>query len=216
MVRRAKAPVSLDGIAGMPEVVRYLMLAFGKIPGVGEKTAQRHALFLATADLGDDGPIAEIERAARFVRERVTRCSQCRALRDATGGEVCAFCADNDRDGALLCVVASEADRLAIERSGAYHGRYFVLGALLSPLEGVDALDLPTDALAAALTPGMEVILALPGTTDGDATVLYLGRELQRASVRVSVLPRGIAHGATLEHADQMTIAAAIGGRRVM
>jgi recombination protein RecR len=216
MARRAKAPVSLDGIAGMPGVVRRLLLELGKIPGVGEKSAQRMALWLASGDLGDGGPLADIERAARFVRERVTRCSQCRALREITGGDVCAFCADDKRDAALLCVVASEADRLAIERSGAYRGRYFVLGALLSPLDGVDASELPVDALAATLTPGMEVILALPGTTDGDATALYLGRELQGTDVRLSVLPRGIAHGATLEHADQLTIAAAIGGRRVM
>ena len=216
MARKAKAPVSLDA-GQLPEILHRVVLAFGLLPGVGEKTATRHAIWLASGDLGADGPLARIEAACALARARVKRCPSCRALCDAaTIGEVCPLCADTGRDAAILCVVASEADRLAIERSGAYRGRYFVLGALLSPLEGVGADELPMDALAAAVTPGMEVILALPGTTEGDATAMVVARALSGTGVRLSALARGIAHGASLEHADQVTIGRAIEGRKVM
>jgi recombination protein RecR len=216
MARRAKAPVSLDA-GQLPEILHRVVLAFGLLPGVGEKTATRHAIWLASGDLGADGPLARIEAACALARARVMRCPSCRALCDAaTVGEVCPLCADTGRDPAILCVVASEADRLAIERSGAYRGRYYVLGALVDPLEGVGAGELPLNDLANAITPGMEMILALPGTTEGDATAMVVARALDGTGVKVSALARGIAHGASLEHADQVTVARAIAGRTVM
>ena len=217
MARKVKAPVSLDA-GQLPEILHRVVLAFGLLPGVGEKTATRHAIWLASGDLGADGPLARIESACALARKRIRHCPSCRALCDADtmADFVCSLCADTGRDKAILCVVASESDRLAIERSGAYRGRYFVLGALLSPLEGVGADELPMDALAAAVTPGMEVILALPGTTEGDATAMVVARALSGTGVRLSALARGIAHGASLEHADQVTIGRAIEGRKVM
>ena len=216
MARKAKAPVSLDA-GQLPEILHRLVLAFGLLPGVGEKTATRHAIWLASGDLGADGPLARIEAACALARSRVKRCPSCRALCDAaTAGEVCPLCADDKRDPAILCVVASESDRLAIERSGAYRGRYYVLGAIVDPLEGVGEEELRLNDLANGLTQGMEVILALPGTTEGDATAMVVARALDGTGVRVSALARGIAHGASLEHADQVTVARAIAGRTVM
>ena len=217
MARKAKAPVSLDA-GQLPEILHRLVLAFGLLPGVGEKTATRHAIWLASGDLGADGPLARIEAACALARKRIKRCPSCRALCDAaTMSEfTCRICADDKRDKAILCVVAREADRLAIEQSGAMHGRYYVLGALVDPLEGVGADELRIDDLANGLTPGMEVILALPGTTEGDATAMVVGRALDGTGVRVTRLAQGIAHGASLEHADQVTIGRAIEGRKVM
>ena len=216
MARKAKAPVSLDA-GQLPEILHRVVLALGLLPGVGEKTATRHAIWLASCDLGADGPLARIEAACALARARVQRCPSCRALCDAaTIGEVCPLCADTGRDAAILCVVASEADRLAIEQSGAMRGRYFVLGALVDPLEGVGADEVPIAALCGLLTPGMEVILALPGSNEGNATAMVIARAVGGIGVRVTRLAQGIAHGASLEHADQVTVAMAIEGRKVM
>ena len=217
MARKAKAPVSLDA-GQLPEILHRVVLALGLLPGVGEKTATRHAIWLASGDLGADGPLARIESACALARKRIRHCPSCRALCDADtmADFVCSLCADTGRDKAILCVVASEADRLAIERSGAYRGRYYVLGAIVDPLEGVGEEELRLNDLANGLTQGMEVILALPGTTEGDATAMVVARALDGTGVRVSALARGIAHGASLEHADQVTVARAIAGRTVM
>ena len=217
MARKAKAPVSLDA-GQLPEILHRVVLALGLLPGVGEKTATRHAIWLASGDLGADGPLARIESACALARKRIRHCPSCRALCDADtmADFVCSLCADTGRDKAILCVVASEADRLAIEQSGAMRGRYFVLGALVDPLEGVGADEVPIAALCGLLTPGMEVILALPGSNEGNATAMVIARAVGGIGVRVTRLAQGIAHGASLEHADQVTVAMAIEGRKVM
>ena len=127
---------------------------------------------------------------------------------------LCQVCGDTQRDGTLLCVVARQVDLMAIERTGAMRGRYFVLGRLLSPLDGVGLADLPLVALRAAVTAGVaEVLLALPGSVDGEATGLALGAMLAAKGVRVTALARGVSHGADLEFADMVTMARAIQAR---
>src|SRR6185295_14648303 len=126
-------------------------------------------------------------------------------------------CRDPRRDASLLCVVARVQDLLAIERSGAMRGRYFVLGKLLSPLEGIGASELPLDALKAAIageTPVREVLVATPPSVDGEATALLVARELAALGVNVTRIASGIPHGGDLEFADQITLGRAIAGRR--
>jgi recombination protein RecR len=192
-----------------------LIQLLSRLPGVGEKTAQRYALFLASEganvarDLGG-------ELSVLF--EKVRPCERCRNLAevDGAGGAVCAVCRDTRRDPSLLCVVARVQDLLAVERSGAMRGRYFVLGKLLSPLDGVGPDELPLRELTQRVRADgvKEVILATPPSVDGEATALLLARELAALGVSVSRIASGVPHGGDLEFSDQITLGRAISGRR--
>lgn len=201
----------------LPDRLRVLVHLLARLPGVGEKTAQRYALFLAS----DGGPLAaelggELAELARKVRP----CDRCGNLAEVSegGAAVCSVCADGKRDGTLLCVVARVQDLLAVERSGSMRGRYFVLGRLLSPLDGVGPDELPLAALAERVrTDGVrEVILATPPSVDGEATALLLARELSAMGVSVSRIASGVPHGGDLEFSDQITLGRAIAGRRAI
>lgn len=129
---------------------------------------------------------------------------------------LCTICRDNKRDPSLVCVVARIQDLIAIERSGAMRGRYFVLGRLISPLEGVGPEDLPIEKLVRQIQEGaiQEILIATPPSVDGEATALLLRRELTRFPVRVSRIASGVPHGGDLEFADQVTLGRAIEGRK--
>jgi recombination protein RecR len=129
---------------------------------------------------------------------------------------LCAICRDRRREPHLLCIVHRVQDLLAIERSGAMRGRYFVLGRLLSPLDGVGPDELPLRALGARIREDEinEVILATPPSVDGEATALLLARELSQQGVKISRIASGVPHGGDLEFADQVTLGRAIDGRR--
>lgn len=202
----------------MPERLARVAQMLGKLPGVGEKTAQRFALFLATTD---EATPRELGRELGELRDHVRPCERCGniAETDAPGGHaMCAICKDTRRDKSLLCVVARVQDLLAIERSGAMRGRYFVLGKLLSPLEGIGAEELPLDALRAQVTdpaePVVEVLAATPPSVDGEATALLIARELGAVGVKVTRIASGVPHGGDLEFADQVTLGRAIEGRK--
>lgn len=199
----------------MPERLARTAQLLGRLPGVGEKTAQRFALFLATTE---EGTARELGRALAELRDHVRPCGRCGNIAEAAPSEeaTCAICRDPRRDGKLLCVVARVQDLLAIERSGAMRGRYFVLGRLLSPLEGVGAEELPLDALKARVRADEvgEVLVATPPSVDGEATALLLSRELGPLGARVTRIASGVPHGGDLEFADQVTLGRAIEGRK--
>ena len=207
----------------LPERLGRVVSLLARLPGVGEKTAQRYALFLATTD---ERVARDLGEALVELRDRVRPCARCNhvAERDPAdpGPVLCAICRDPRRDPALLCVVARVQDLLAIERSGAMRGRYFVLGRLLSPLEGIGPEELGLDQLRALvegrLSPGdppvREVLCATPPSVDGEATALLLARELAGQDVRVSRIASGVPHGGDLEFADQITLGRAIEGRK--
>lgn len=204
--------------AGLPPRLARVVQLLAKLPGVGEKTAQRYALHLATAD---EDLARDLGRELAALRDHVRPCARCGHVAEASSPNDdarCAVCLDGRRDGSLLCVVARVQDLLAIERSGAMRGRYFVLGALLSPLEGVGAADLPLDALKQRVRdsaePVAEVLVATPPSVDGEATALLLARELEPLGVRVTRIASGVPHGGDLEFADQVTLGRAIEGRR--
>lgn len=197
----------------LPEPLRRVVQMFARLPGVGEKTAQRFALSLMT----EPQLAVELSRELAALAERIKPCERCGNIAevDAAGSAVCGVCKDTRRDGRLLCVVGRVQDLLAIERSGVMRGRYFVLGKLLSPLDGIGPEELPLDALSRRLAEGVEeVILATPPSVDGEATALLLARELTRRGVRVSRIASGVPHGGDLEFADQITLGRAIEGRR--
>jgi len=205
----------------LPERLARVAQLLAKLPGVGDKTALRFALFLAT---GDEEAARALGRELAEMRDHVRPCERCGNIAEAepNAPAVCAICGDTRRDPALLCVVARVQDLLAIERSGVMRGRYFVLGRLLSPLEGVGAEELPLDALKARVMgagagPGpevKEVLVATPPSVDGEATALLIARELGPLGVRVTRIASGVPHGGDLEYADQVTLGRAIEGRK--
>lgn len=215
-----KAPYIVPRPAGVPEAVERLTAAFGAIPGVGERTARKYALWFAMADRGAQGPAATLAQVLTVMRQHVHACPRCRAItdtppeRDHAG--LCGICADPKREAGVLCVVATMQHLLAIERSGAMRGRYLVLGKLLSPLEGVDASDLPLNDLSVMVSPGMEVVLALPVTVEGDATAMVITRELEGVGARVTRIAAGMPHGGDIEHADVVTLGQALRARRTV
>lgn len=213
---RYAAPIGSS--KAMPERLGRVAQMLGKLPGVGEKTAQRFALFLTTSD---ESLARDLGRELSELRDHVRPCERCGniAESDAPGAPaICAICKDARRDKALLCVVARVQDLIAIERSGAMRGRYFVLGRLLSPLEGIGAEELPLDALRARVQdpadPVAEVLAATPPSVDGEATALLIARELGELGVKVTRIASGVPHGGDLEFADQVTLGRAIEGRK--
>jgi len=199
----------------LPDRLRMIVQLLGRLPGVGEKTAQRYALHLA----GDGGPLAaDLGKALTELPDLIRPCGQCGNLAEVAGAgpATCAVCRDTRRDQTLLCVVARVQDLIAVERSGAMRGRYFVLGKLLSPLDGVGTADLPLGRLAERVRRDdvKEVILATPPSVDGEATALFLARELASLEVRVTRIASGVPHGGDLEFSDQITLGRAISGRR--
>ena len=202
----------------LPDRFARVVQLLSRLPGVGDKTAQRFALHLVT---GDESTARELGRELGALRDHIRPCGSCGNLAEveSPGAEArCTVCRDHRRNAALLCVVARVQDLLAIERSGAMRGRYFVLGRLLSPLEGIGAEDLPLDALRARVqspgAPVSEVLVATPPSVDGEATALLVARALGPLDVRVTRIASGVPHGGDLEFADQVTLGRAIEGRK--
>ncbi len=201
--------------------LRRLLSLFSRLPGVGEKTAQRYVLFL----LATDPDVArELGGELRGLHELFRPCTSCGNIAEVKEGDpetmsaMCAICRDPRRDASILCVVARIQDLLSIERAGTMRGRYFVLGRLLSPLEGTGPEDLPIGRLQNKIENDgvVEVILATPPSVDGEATALLLKRELALHGVALTRIASGVPHGGDLEYADPITMGRALAGRRTI
>lgn len=193
-----------------PPTLDRLIQLFGKLPGIGRKSATRIVLRLVESS---EAECREFARVIVEARERTRGCSVCGGL---TEDDPCPICSDARRDGALICVVERPSDILALERTGRYDGRYHVLGGLLSPLDGIGPDDLRMDALVARAREGRlrEVILALNPTAEGEATSIYAGKLLTPLGVRVSRLASGLPVGGDLDLADELTLGIALDERR--
>jgi recombination protein RecR len=199
----------------LPERLNKLVTLLSRLPGVGEKTAQRFVLYLVERE----ELVRRLAEELAVLPTHVRPCERCGFIAEVGEPDApvwCTICRDGKRDPRLLCIVARVQDLLAIERSGAMRGRYFVLGKLLSPLEGVGPEDLPLETLRRRLSEGQiaEVLVATPPSVDGEATALLLARELAAAGLRVSRIASGVPHGGDLEFADQITLGRAIEGRK--
>jgi len=179
------------------------------LPGVGPKSAQRMAFYLLERDR--DGGRALAESLAEALNA-VGHCKRCRML---TESELCSICASAGRDAAQLCVVESPADVVAIEQSGGFRGRYFVLMGHLSPLDGIGPAELGLDEFERVLGEGEvhEVILATNPTVEGEATAHYLGELALRRGLKASRIAHGVPVGGELEYVDGGTLAHALAGR---
>ncbi|NNM61275.1 MAG: recombination protein RecR [Steroidobacteraceae bacterium] len=186
-----------------------LIEAFRCLPGVGPKSAQRMAFHLLERDReGGRG----LSQALSQALATVGHCRRCRMLSEE---EICAICASPQRNGAQLCVVESPADVVAIEQSGGFRGRYFVLMGRLSPLDGIGPAELGLDEFEGLIGGGeiAEVILATNPTAEGEATAHYLGELALRRGVKASRIAHGVPVGGELEYVDGGTLAHALAGR---
>ena len=196
--------------------VQRLITEFGKLPGIGQRTAQRLAFHVLRASPEDAGALAD---AIREVKERIVLCEVCFNLADEPR---CRICQDERRDADLICVVEEPGDVIPIERTHEYRGRYHVLGGALSPIDGVDPEDLKIGELYRRVTdpaqPIREVVLATNPTTTGEATALFIAEGLRERAPSTSVtrLASGLPVGGDLEYADEVTLGRAFAGRRAV
>lgn len=190
--------------------IEALIRQLGKLPGLGPRSARRIALALIKRRESLLEPLVQTLAAAAASVKVCTRCG------NYDSQDPCSICADPRRDPALICVVEDVADLWALERTGAFRGRYHVTGGLLSPLDGIGPGDLRIDALAArAGAPEVrEVVLALAATVDGQTTAHYIAERLAGADTTVSGLAHGMPIGGELDYLDDGTIAAAFTARR--
>ena len=189
------------------DLLNDLINALTILPGIGKKSAQRMALYLLDRNKDGAGILAKTMLDAI---EHISRCSRCRML---TSNNLCKVCSDTTRENTSICVVESPSDVLAIESTGGYRGKYFVLLGRLSPIEGVSPEDLGiNDFLKLIKIENIgEVILATSSTVEGDATAIYIKDHIK--DIKVSRISYGIPIGGELEYVDGNTIARAIQGR---
>lgn len=190
--------------------VQSLIDELGRLPGVGPKSAQRIAYYLLRAAPED------ANRLARAITEAKARITWCRRCYNFAEGELCAHCRDERRDPSVLCVVEEPRDIVAIERTHEFRGRYHVLQGAISPMEGIGPEQLRIKELLRRIgEEGVEeVILATNPNTEGEATALYLTRQLKPMGLRVTRPASGLPVGGDLEYADEVTLGRALEGRR--
>ena len=193
-----------------PQPINRLVSELSKLPGIGQRTAQRLAFHILRSEDADAAALAD---AIREVKEKVGLCEVCFNLAE---GPRCEVCEDTRRDRSLICVVEQPADVIPIERTHEYRGLYHVLGGALSPIDGIDPDDLKIAELIKRIDgadePVAEVVLATNPTTTGEATAHHIA-ELLRGKVSITRLASGLPVGADLEHADEVTLGRAFAGR---
>jgi recombination protein RecR len=194
-----------------PAPLGRLVAELSRLPGIGQRTAQRLAFHLLRADDDEARALAD---SILEVKEKVGLCEICFNLAE---GPRCRICEDPTRERSLICVVEEPADVIPIERTHEYRGLYHVLGGALSPIDGIDPEDLRIEELLrrAAAPEVSEVVLATNPTTTGEATALHIAEAL-RDEVEVTRLASGLPVGADLEHADEVTLGKALAGRRAL
>ena len=192
------------------DAVQAVIDELGRLPGVGPKSAQRLAFHLMKLSVEDT---TRLTVAIDEMKDRVRFCDRCFNIAEA---ELCSVCADDRRDGSILCVVEEPRDIVAVERTGEFGGRYHVLGGAISPIEGIGPDQLRIRELLARLDPEgvAEVILATNPNIEGEATAMYLARLVGPLGLVVTKIASGLPVGGDLEYADELTLGRALEGRR--
>ena len=192
-----------------PGPINRLITELSRLPGIGQRSAQRLAFHILRADDEEANALAD---SIREVKEKVGLCEVCFNLSE---GPRCAICTDQRRDSEVICVVEEPADVIPIERTHEYRGLYHVLGGALSPIDGIDPEDLRIGELIDRVREGDvgEVVIATNPTTTGEATAHHIAERL-RGDATVTRLASGLPVGADLEHADEVTLGRALSGRR--
>lgn len=196
----------------MANALERLVEELRRLPGIGSKSARRLAYHLIEAEETD---VTRLVNTIVEAKESVKRCSVCFNL---SGQDPCEYCANEERDHSMVCVVETSRDVIAIERSGNYKGVYHVLEGALSPIEGIGVEHIRVKELLERLQDGVvqEVILATDPDVEGEATALYIARLLQPIGIRVTRIARGVPVGGDIEYADEVTIGGAVLHRQEM
>ena len=195
-----------------PPSLERLIMEFKQLPGIGEKTAERFVFHLLRRGAQARERLAE---AVMMLEKNVTTCASCRAVAE---GDPCRICIDPRRNASQLCVVADHQSQIALEKTSAYAGTYFILGGVLSPIEGItpDTLGITSLDRRIRERPPEELVLAMNPTIEGEATMVYLTKRYASLVPRITRLARGLPRGADLEYADEVTLADALQGRSDM
>lgn len=193
-----------------PESLDNLIEQFQKLPTIGRKSAERLAMSIVTRDRDS---VEDFSKALIEVKEKIKHCDICGNL---TENDICDICKDITREDGFICVVEDVSDLIAIEKSHAYHGKYHVLGGLISPSDGIGPEELNIDKLIKRIDEDgvKEIILAISSTIEGETTSLFLSSLLAKKDVRLSKIAQGIPVGSNLEYFDQLTLERAIEDRR--
>ena len=190
--------------------VERLIEEFAKLPGIGQKTAQRLAFHVL------DLPKEDAERFADAIREAKAKTFTCRRCQNLTDSEICPICSDKTRNQKVICVVAEPRDVIAFERTKEYKGLYHVLHGTLSPMDGIGPDDIHIKELMTRLQtePVSEVILATNPDIEGEATATYIARLIKPMGIKCTRIAHGVPVGSDLEYADEVTLSKAMEGRR--
>ena len=190
-----------------PESLNNLIDEFSRFPGIGKKTAQRMAFYILNSSKNHAYDLSE---AVLNLKSKIRFCEKCYGISENIE---CSICSDTRRDVNALCVVENPADIYTFEKTSAFRGLYHVLGGVLSPLDGIGPDELNIAPLIQRITPDVEVLIATNATIEGEATCLYLANILEKKSVKVTRLARGLPMGGDLEFVDEATIMRAIEDR---
>ncbi len=195
-----------------PLSLRNLVRNFSKLPGIGEKTAERLAMHILRMPRRDAELLAQ---SIKEVKERIKLCSVCFALSDH---EICQICSNEARDGSLVCVVEQPADMVAVEKSGSYNGVYHILQGVMSPMDGIGPNDIRIKELEDRVKTGRvkEIVIATSTMVEGEATASYIAERLSSFSVKVTRIATGVPMGGDLKYVDQLTLRKAMETRNAI
>ncbi len=197
-------------MSAYPPAVQELIDEFGRLPGIGPKSAQRIAFYMLKA------PKEDAMRLARSIETAKARVQFCERCFNVSETDLCEICTDDRRESSVICVVEEQRDVVAVERTGEFRGRYHVLQGAINPIEGIGPDQLRVKELLARLEPEdvKEVILCTNPNIEGEATAMYLARLLGPLGIEVTRIASGLPVGGDLEYADELTLGRALEGRR--
>lgn len=192
-----------------PKTIKSLIECYKKLPGIGEKTAER----LALATLNIDEEI--IDLFAQSLIDSKTKIKRCEICNHLTEGNICSICSDDSRINDILCVVEEPKNVIAFEKIGSFKGKYHVLDGLISPLDGITPDDIKINSLISRIEKEniKEIILALKPSIEGETTILYISKLLSGTNVKITKIAHGIPMGADMEYVDLMTLETALDNR---
>lgn len=195
-----------------PVSIRRVIQNLSKLPGLGEKSAERLAMYLLKAP---EGEVAELAGSIGELKQKIRLCRTCFALSDS---DQCRICSNPARDRSLICVVESPADMAAIEKSGVFIGLYHILQGLLSPMDGIGPADIRIRELVTRIGEGSvkEVIIATGTSVEGEATASYISEHLSGCPVKITRIASGVPMGGELKYIDQVTLKKAMEARHAV
>ena len=193
-----------------PSTIKNLIECFKKLPGIGEKTAERLSLSILNLD---DSIIDVFEKSLRDSKTKICRCKKCNNLSEA---DLCNICSDKSRNEKIICVVENIKNVIAIEKTNCFHGVYHILDGLISPLEGKNPDDINLKSLLNRVDDDeiTEIIIALTPSVEGETTSLYISKKLENKKIKISKIAHGVPIGADMEYIDVLTLEMALENRK--